>query len=186
MLRRDVLGLIPALGVTTCFAAPASTAAGGEQGAFKFRAPKPEFLYECDVTLLEAQDFGATIEGTRRIIPITGGHFEGPKMRGTVVSGGADWNLARRDGGGSVDADYYLRTDDGVTMRIVNRGVGDVQNGPPPQDPATGELFFMFTTPTIEAPTGKYDWLNRSVLVGTLGARRDARNAVLIRVFRLI
>ena len=44
----------------------------------------------------------------------------------------------------------------------------------------------MFTTPSFEAPVGKYDWMNRSVFVATLGARKDVRNAVLIRVFRVV
>ena len=44
----------------------------------------------------------------------------------------------------------------------------------------------MFTAPTFEAPAGKYDWMNRAVFVATLGAHRDAMNAVLIRVFKLV
>ena len=146
-------------------------------------APQFEFLYECDITLLEPQDFGPTFEGKRRVIPITGGHFQGPSLRGTVLSGGADWNLLRNDGATSVAAEYYLRTDDGVTLRISNKGVGDVR---PVVEPQTEERFFMYTAPIIEAPTGKYDWLNRSMLLGTLGTRRDAKNAVLVRVFKLV
>lgn len=147
------------------------------------RLPKFEFVYECDATLSPAQDFGTTIDGHRRVIPITGGVFRGPRVRGEVLSGGADWNLQRTDGVGSVEAAYYLKTDDGVLVRIVNKGVG---GGAPASQGDPGERFFMFTTPSFEAPTGKYDWLNRSVFVGTLGARRDTRNAVLIRVFRVI
>jgi hypothetical protein len=148
------------------------------------RVPKFEFVYECDATLEPALDFGRTFEGQRRIIPITGGTVRGPKIRGELLSGGADWNLTRNDGAGSVEAAYYLKTDDGVLIRIVNKGVGG--GGPPAPEGATGERFFMFTHPSFEAPTGKYDWLNRSMFVGTLGARKDAHNAVLIRVFRIV
>ena len=147
------------------------------------RVPKLEFVYECDATLSQALDFGNTIEGHRRIIPITGGTFRGPRMQGEVLSGGADWNLQRSDGAGSVEAAYYLKTNDGVLIRVVNKGVG---GGPSSAGPDAAERFFMFTSPSFEAPTGKYDWLNRSVFVGTLGAHKDARNAVLIRVFRVI
>jgi Protein of unknown function (DUF3237) len=118
----------------------------------------------------------------RRIIPITGGSFEGPDMRGQVLGYGADWNLSRRDGASSVEAAYYLRTDDGIVIRIVNTGVGA---GPPRRDAVSGERFFMFTHPEFEAPEGKYDWMNRSMFVGTLGARADAANSVLLRVFKL-
>ena len=38
----------------------------------------------------------------------------------------------------------------------------------------------------FETAAPKYDWLNRAMFVGTLGARKDTRNAVLIRVFRII
>jgi hypothetical protein len=148
------------------------------------RVPKLELLYECDATLLPAVELGKTVEGQRRIIPITGGTFRGARIRGEVVNGGWDWNLSRSDGAGTVEAAYYLKTDDGVLIRIVNRGVGS--GGPPATDEATGERFFMFTHPSFEAPIGKYDWLNRSMFVGTLGARKDARNAVLIRVFQLL
>ena len=148
------------------------------------RVPKLEFVYECDATLEPALDFGKTFEGQRRIIPITGGTVRGPRIRGVLLSGGADWNLTRSDGAGSVEADYYLKTDDGVLIRIVNKGVG---GGPPPApDPRTGERFFMFTHPSFEAPIGKYDWMNRSMFVGTLGARKNAHDAVLIRVFRVV
>jgi len=147
------------------------------------RVPNFELLYECDITLLEPQNFGATFEGKRRIFPIAGGQFQGPALQGTVLSGGVDWNLLRADEATCVQADYYLRTHDGVTLRMLNKGVG----GDPPVDhPDSGERFFMYTTPAIEAPTGKYDWLNRSMLIGTLGARRNVKNAVLVRVFKLV
>jgi len=148
------------------------------------RVPALELLYECDATLQAAQEFGKTLEGQRRIIPITGGTFSGPKVRGEVVGGGWDWNLSRNDGASSVEAAYYLKTDDGLLIRVVNKGVSN--GNPPTIDAASGESLFMFTHPSFEAPIGKYDWLNKSMCVGTLGARKGARNAVLIRVFRLV
>lgn len=42
----------------------------------------------------------------------------------------------------------------------------------------------MFATPSFEAPIGTYDWLTRSIFVGTPGVRPNTRAAVLIRVFR--
>jgi hypothetical protein len=147
------------------------------------KLPSFSLLYECKVTLGRTLDFGRTLEGRRRVIPITGGVFAGPKLRGTVVNEGADWNLSRNDGAGSADAAYYLRTDDRVLIRIVNRGVG----GPAPvSDPAAPERFLMFTHAAFEAPIGKYDWLNRGMFFGTLSIRRDLKGAVLIRVFELV
>ena len=148
------------------------------------RAPRFEFVYECDATLTPAVEMGKTLEGQRRIIPITGGTVRGPKIRAELLEGGWDWNLLRSDGAGSVEAAYYMKTDDGVLIRIVNKGVGG--SGPPAPPAANGEAFFMFTHPEFEAPVGKYDWMNRAMFVGALGARKDARNAVLIRVFQLV
>ena len=177
--RRTLLGSLPALGMLS-LAAPGHAAAPARPG---YRVPGFELLYECDVTLTPAEEFGKTVEGTRRIIPITGGTFSGPKLRGTVVPGGADWNLQRSDGASSVEAAYYLKTDDGVLIRIVNKGVSDPALRRPATD--TSEGFAMFTIPVFEAPVGRYDWLNRATFVGTLGTRKDAKNAVLIRVFQL-
>lgn len=146
------------------------------------RVPAMRFVYECDATLSEAEPFGPTFEGVRRIIPITGGTVRGPNLNGVVLPGSYDWNLSRSDGGHSVEAAYFLRTDDGVTIRVVNRGVG----GAPSESNESGERFFMFTHPVFEAPTGKYDWLNRAMFIATLGARKDTKDAVLIRVFMVI
>jgi len=147
------------------------------------RIPRLEFVYECEATLSPAVEMGKTVEGQRRIIPITGGTVRGPHIRAELLSGGWDWNLSRNDGAGSVEAAYYMKTDDGVLIRIVNKGVGSGGSDGGAAD--SGERFYMFTSPTFEAPQGKYDWLNRSVFVATLGARKDARDSVLIRVFRL-
>lgn len=147
------------------------------------RLPKFEFVYECDATLTPAVEMGKTVEGQRRIIPITGGTVRGPKIRAELLNGGWDWNLSRNDGAGSVEAAYYMKTDDGVLIRIVNKGVGGAG---PPLPSANGERFFMFTHPEFEAPVGKYDWMTRSMFIGTLGARKDSRNSVLIRVFQVV
>jgi Protein of unknown function (DUF3237) len=178
-LSTAALGL--ASGLPGLVAAAEQTPASPPAGA---RVPKFEFVYECNATLSPAVEMGKTVEGQRRIIPITGGTVRGPKIQAELLNGGWDWNLSRNDGAGSVEAAYYMKTDDGVLIRIVNKGVGG--GGPPSAPSANGEAFFMFTHPEFEAPTGKYDWMNRAMFVGTLGARRDVRNAVLIRVFQVV
>jgi hypothetical protein len=56
------------------------------------------------VKLNPALVVGETSHGTRRIIPITGGNFEGPKMKGEILDGGADWQIIRKDGGSELEA----------------------------------------------------------------------------------
>ncbi len=141
-------------------------------------APRAELVYTAEVTIAPPEVVGPVPSGMQRIIPITGGRFEGPAIRGTVFSGGADWNLARNDGATSVEAVYFLRTDDNVVIKITNKGVNpSPAAGGRPSRPG-------FTIPTFEAPQGKYDWLNKGAFVGTLTVQRPG--AVVIRVFKLV
>lgn len=75
--------------------------------------PGLELVMTLRVEIAAALDVGEVGTGMRRVIPITGGMFEGPAIRGTVISGGADWNLTRPDGVAEIWARYTLRTDDG-------------------------------------------------------------------------
>ena len=173
-----------ALADKTQWAVAAESSPAGPALPLGARLPKFEFVYECEVKIAAALDFGTTSEGHRRIIPITGGAFRGPLLRGEVVSNGADWNLQRTDGTASVEAAYYLKTDDGVLIRIVNKGVSGPAAHADPNDDK--ERFLMYTSPTFEAPVGKYDWMNHCMFVGTLSVRQGMRDAVLIRVFRML
>lgn len=142
-------------------------------------APTLELAFEEVVTLAPAIHVGHTPYGERTIIPITGGTFEGPGIRGTIVSGGWDWQLARADGCTDVKADYMLRTDDGVTINVVNTGAlcrPAAGAAPPP----------VRTQPRFEAPLGKYGWLNQTAFIGTLeGATGpDGKPAVRIRFYK--
>jgi hypothetical protein len=51
------------------------------------------------VTIAAPQNIGAVPHDTRRTAPLSGGSFEGPRLRGTVLPGAsADWLLLRADG----------------------------------------------------------------------------------------
>ncbi len=119
------------------------------------QAPSLEFVFEEIVTLAPAVTPGTTPRGGRRIIPITGGSFEGPAIRGQVMPGGWDWQLDRPDGCTDVVADYFLKTDDGVVINV--RNIGTLCRDRP-----------VRTHPVFEAPIGKYDWLNKTAFLGTL------------------
>lgn len=144
-------------------------------------APPPpglEFAFEEVVTLAEAIRPGETAIGGRNIIPITGGTFSGPGIKGTILPGGWDWQLFRKDGCLSIEADYMIRTDDGVVINVLNKGVAcrtpDGRNLP------------TFTQPVFEAPIGKYDWLSKSAFVGTLEpTKADGKFAVKVRFYRV-
>jgi hypothetical protein len=144
-------------------------------------APRLEFAFEELVTLGTALAPGETPYGRRNMIPITGGTFEGPGIRGTIVPGGWDWQLVRGDGCIDVHADYMLKTDDGVIINVINDGaICMPKTGEPPQP--------VRTSPRFEAPLGKYDWLGKTAFVGTLegAAGPNGEPAVKIRFYKAV
>lgn len=140
-------------------------------------SPDLEFAFEEIVTLGPGISVGETPRGNRNIVPITGGTFEGPGIRGTIMPGGWDWQLIRSDGCIEIEADYMLKTDDGVVINVINEGVIC-----PPKD---GSAAPVRTQPRFEAPLGKYEWLNGAAFIGTLEMAPDMKEpAVLIRFYR--
>ncbi len=138
-------------------------------------APAADFAYEAIVDIGPTIALGRSPSGERRMVPILGGTFEGPGIRGIVLPGGADRQLVRDDGVRRLDATYEMQTDDGVIVSVRNR----VLIHDPPGGPR-----YAFSTVELTAPVGPHDWLNKSVFVGTLIGLHPLPQ-VLIRVFRL-
>ena len=86
-------------------------------------APQLEFALQLKVTLGQAFSIENTQHGRRTVIPITGGTFEGPGIKGTIVNGGADYQLANAQGRTELEAIYCIKTDDGVYIHVRNRGI---------------------------------------------------------------
>ena len=151
-------------------------------------AAATEFAFEARVSVATPLVVGQSSHGLRRVVPITGGTFEGPNIRGRVVPGGADWQFVRPDGVLSVEAHYTLQTSDSVLIMVTNRGIRRASAvvmarlGRGEQvDPS--EYYFR-TTAEFEAPIGsKYEWLNKSVFVGVAERRPDA---AIIRFYRVL
>jgi hypothetical protein len=109
--------------------------------------------------------------GDRRVATITGGSFEGERLRGKVLAGGTDWSSLRTDGSLVLDARVVLETDDGAILGV--RYVG-VRRGPPEVMArlAKGEEvnpadYYFRMTPSFETSAPAYAWLNGIVAVGT-------------------
>ena len=132
-----------------------------------------ELSYEALVTIAPAVEIGPSSRGTRRYIPITGGTFQGPRIKGVVLSGGADWQLQRPDGTTEIDALYSMKADDGAVIIVRNRGLI-----------SKGGAYFR-TIPEFEAPVGPHDWLNQAVFVGSVSGAPQP-GAVIIRVFQVL
>lgn len=143
--------------------------------------PRLEFAFGALVTLGTGVAPGKTPYGSRNIIPITGGTFEGPDIKGTIIPGGWDWQLVRADGCIDVKADYMLKTDDGAIINVVNTGALCMPKAGKAPKPVR-------TSPRFEAPLGKYEWLGQAAFVGTLETAKGPKGepAVKIRFYKAI
>ena len=120
------------------------------------QTPELEFALQLKVTLGQAFSIENTQHGRRTIIPITGGTFEGPGIKGTIINGGADYQLANAQGRTELEATYCIKTDDGVYIHVRNRGI--IASG---KDADGKPTFYFRAAPQFEAPTdSKYGWLN--------------------------
>ena len=134
----------------------------------------------------EPMEMGTVPRGRRRIIPILGGTFEGPGIRGRVLPGGADWQIVRSDGLAELDTRYTLQTDGGSLIYIQNAGM---RHAPPdvtrkllagePVDPS--KVYFK-TVPVFETSAPELEWLTRAIFVGT-GERHPSE--VVVRVWKV-
>ncbi len=143
---------------------PLATLVPGELSTLSCR---PLFAFQIDVRKPDV--VGATPGHDRRIGEITGGRFEGPKLRGKVLSGGSDWQSLRRDGATTLNVRIVLQTDDDALIAMTYLGV---RHGPQAvlDRMARGEVvnpseYYMRATPYFETAAERYDWLNRVVTV---------------------
>lgn len=140
------------------------------------QAPRAVPVYEAIVDVAPPRSLGRGPLGERRIIDIIGGEFEGPRLRGRVLPGGADRQLLLPDGVRRLKVLYEMETDDGSVLTVHNE-VRIVER--------PGQERYAFSHVKVTAPAGPHAWLSEAVLVGTLHPLMPARQAVLISVFQL-
>jgi hypothetical protein len=138
--------------------------------------PRLDFVFEEIVNLSPAVRVGQTPLGGRQFIPITGGTFAGPKLKGKILSGGWDWQLALPNGCSSIKADYMIQTDDGSVINVLNKGTLCA--------PSSANSALAITSPSFEAPNGRYEWLNNGAYVGTLEMVRGVAGTIRIRFYQ--
>ena len=133
------------------------------------------------------QKLGQTPYGERRIIDIHGGTVEGPRLKGKVLPGGADWQIVRADGVVHLTARYTIETETGGLILVNAEGY---RHGPPEAmdrlardetvDPA---LYYFRTFMRFETADPASSWLNRILAIGN-GARM--KGAVRVEVFEVL
>src|SRR5882762_1195338 len=147
--RRDLLKLAAFAALAGCGPVPLATHSPSRARTTAMRS-RP--LMTVRLNTAPVQNIGATPHGTRVTFPITGGSFEGERLRGKVLPSGDDWTLKRPDGVVELDLRITLETDDGALIHMTFEGVRD--DGPP------GGSYFR-TVSRFETGEGKYSFLNR-------------------------
>jgi hypothetical protein len=130
-----------------------------------------ELLFKITLDVPSIVDLGETPYGRRRIAQVSAGHFEGPKLKGTVLPGGGDWLLLRRDGVLQLDVRLTLETHDKQLIYMTYKGfrhgpkdVIDRLNRGEPVDPA---LYYFRATPYFETSSERFAWINGICCIAT-------------------
>jgi hypothetical protein len=150
-------------------------------------APPPlRFFADLSVQVGTPQQVGAGVRGTRRVIPIVGGHVRGDGWQARVLPGGADFQLIVNPGYAELDARYVVETDGGDLIYVQNHAI---RCGQPelmdriargePVDPA--QIYFR-CLPRFETASTALGWINERLFVGS-GARHPDK--VVMRFFDL-
>ena len=149
-------------------------------------APGFEFAFEVRALVAEPLDVGVVARGRRRMVPITGGSFEGPSLRGRILPGGSDWQIVAADGFSELDSRYLLETHDGVLIAVHNVGIRhaarDVMDKLLAGEPVDPALVYFRTSPTFETSAPHLQWLTRSMFIG-VGERYPSE--VIVRFWRV-
>jgi hypothetical protein len=132
-----------------------------------------EFLLDLTLEAQTPHNLGSVSVG-RLIVPVSGGTFAGPRLKGTIVPPGGDWIVQRPDGSRVLDVRILLQTDDGQKIYVSWRGIAYT----PP-----GGVFNARILPVFETTASKYEWLNNVVAVGVY---RPDLGKIAYRVYRIL
>ncbi len=149
---------------------------------------RSQLLFDISLSLHPAQELGATPVGKRRIVPVAGGTFKGPRLSGIVVpDAAADWIIVRNDESVQLDVRLTLKTDDDALIYMQYRGIRHASPAVAARlargdrvDPA--EYYFR-TSPFFETGSEQYVWINNIICVA-VGERQPSN--VLYKVFEIL
>jgi hypothetical protein len=136
--------------------------------------PRLNLIYRLEAAVGDPQDLGEISAGHRRIVPLTGGTFSGPELRGTLLPGAsADWQIILADGTALGDVRYTLETERGDLLYVQSRGV---RHGSPDvlerlgrgEDVDAAEYIFR-TSAKIETGSANLEWLNKGIFISVGG-----------------
>ncbi len=125
-------------------------------------------LFTIRITLGESSVIGKGPGGLRVIAEVADGRFEGPRLRGKVLTPGADWVVLDAPYG-EVDVRLNLLCDDGARIYMHYTGVLEQNEAATAALTGDGETNFgdhyFVTQPRFECGHDGYEWLNRTVAI---------------------
>jgi hypothetical protein len=125
--------------------------------------------------------------GTRTFFEVTGGEVSGPRMSGTVLTGGGDWAVIGDDGFARLDVRGQFKTDDGAFVYTTYEGLIELNEAMQHALATRGETAFedqyFRTTPRFETGDERYQWMNQSAFVAR---GRAYPGGVAYQVFRAV
>lgn len=141
-----------------------------------------------DVDFRGMQRIGDTVAGRRRVAPILGGRFEGERLHGEVLPGGADWVLNRPDGHMAIDVRITLKADDGALIYCAYTGLfraktPDLMKAFERGERLADEDYVLRTQVKLECGAERHRWLNDVLAVGV--GRQTAEGPV-YEVFEIL
>ncbi|WAP55291.1 DUF3237 domain-containing protein [Streptomyces sp. S465] len=142
-------------------------------------APPPlTFFAHLSVHVDAPYDLGEASDGHRRLVPLTGGRFAGPDVRGTVLRGGTDNQVLRTATLTELDAQYALETDEGERIAVHNTGI---RSGSPEDiaaivrgEEVAPERIYFRSFPRLATAAPRLAWLNERLFVATGERRPDS------------
>jgi Protein of unknown function (DUF3237) len=105
-------------------------------------------------------------QGTRTIVQIVGGRFEGARVKASVQTPAGDWITNRTDGSYRLDVRLTLKTDDGALILVTYNGIGQTKE--------SGAS--LRAAPLFETGDSRYAWLTRLQAVAVARFFRDAKD----------
>lgn len=133
-----------------------ATASGNQQQAKPPTAPAFEYLGTLKVETGSRTVIENGPQGTRTIVQVVGGRFDGPRLKASVQTPAGDWITNRTDGSYRLDVRLTLKTEDQALILVTYNGIG--------QTTAAGASLRI--APLFETGDSRYVWLTRLQAVG--------------------
>lgn len=149
------------------------------------RTPELQFAFELFIDVEEGWHIGRGADEKLWFTPVTGGTIIGPRLSGTVISGGGDWSIKRQDTT-QVEARYLIRAEDGAVIDVVNRGyfraTPEVEARLDAGEAVAEDEYYFRTAFEFRTDAQEHRWLSESQFVGF---GRDEEGQIRIRVYLL-